>query len=143
MWFQEIAEELLLATKAARVTIRVEQDDGDFPVIAEAAIAGVRRIKGQDTHIREAVTFHELQRTLRLLVQDDVLTSPPVIPDIVTKYGVRAQMLAPIVLGGRLRAIISVHETRGPRKWMNEDIDLLTDATRRVEAKLRGETTWL
>jgi len=48
------------------------------------------------------------------------LTPPP--EALVRQYGVTAQMLAPIVRGRQLRAVISVHHTGGQRNWSRSDV---------------------
>jgi maleate isomerase len=140
--FQEILGELLKATDASRTTLRLDLPDrnaGLDVVAAEALASGVRSIK-DDTSIRNlrgtsTVRFLEEQR--RPLVQNDCLAddlAPP--PELIELYGVRAQMLAPIVREGRLASVISVHYVPGPRQWSAEDIAALGEAAERVQREL-------
>src|SRR5215208_2325652 len=139
---QEILEDLLRATDASRTTLRLDlsdQDAGLDAVVAEALAPGVRSIS-DDTSIRNlrgvsTVRFLEEQR--RVLVQNDCLAddlAPP--PELIELYGVRAQMLAPIVREDRLAGVISVHYVPGPRQWSAEDIAALREAAERVQQEL-------
>ena len=140
--FQEILEELLRSTGTSRTTLRLDLPDQDARldvVAAEALAPGVRAIK-DDTAIRNlrgtsTVGFLEEQR--RVLVQNDCLAddlAPP--PELIELYGVRAQMLAPIVREGRLAGVISVHYVTGPRQWSAEDVAALQQAAERVQREL-------
>ena len=140
--FQEIMEDLLRSTDASRTTLRLDlpdQYDGFDVVAAEALAPGVRSIS-DDTSIRNlrgtsTVRFLEEQR--RPLVQNDCLAddlAPPL--ELIELYGVRAQMLAPIVREGRLAGVISVHYVPGPRQWSAEDIAALREAAERVQREL-------
>lgn len=133
--------ELLAATGASRTTVRMRTPAGDFPVIAEARGAGVRSLTGETgIDLRAAPTFIALERDGEILVQDDLLTvdpAPP--PELVERYGARAQMLAPIRDGDAMVAFVSVHEGRGPRPWTDEDVAALRRAASDV-ASVLGST---
>jgi maleate isomerase len=51
-------------------------------------------------------------------------------------YGVKAQMLAPIVREDRLAGVISVHYIPGPRDWRAQDVAALKEAAERVQREL-------
>jgi maleate isomerase len=51
-------------------------------------------------------------------------------------YGVRAQMLAPVVQEGRMAGVISVHHVAGPRRWTHEDVAALQQAAERAQREL-------
>lgn len=53
---------------------------------------------------------------------------PPTPPEVIARYGVRAQMLAPVVRDGRCAGTLSVHETRAPRAWSAGDRAALAEA---------------
>ena len=139
---QEILEDLLRATDASRTTLRLDlsdQDAGLDAVVAEALAPGVRSIR-DDTSIRNlrgvsTVRFLEEQR--RVLVQNDCLAddlAPP--SELIEVYGVKAQMLAPIVREDRLVGVISVHYAPGPRDWSSENVAVLQEAVERVQRAL-------
>src|SRR5215210_2734452 len=140
--FQEILEDLLRATDASRTTLRLDLPDqgaGLDAVVAEALAPGVRSIR-DDTSIRNlrgvsTVRFLEEQR--RVLMQNDCLAddlAPP--SELIELYGVRAQMLAPIVREDRLAGVLSVHYAPGPRDWSSEDVAVLQEAVERVQREL-------
>ena len=138
MPLQAIVEELLNATKASRSTIRLDSSDALFPVVAEAFAPGTRSIADDDSiDIRRAATFTFLERELRILVQDDCLVgaNPPP-KELVDIYGVRAQMLAPIVCEANLAGIVSVHHAATPRGWAEQEIAALSRAAERAAAEL-------
>jgi GAF domain-containing protein len=71
------------------------------------------------------------------LIQDDCSTAevpPP--PELLEFYGVKAQMLAPIVGGSELIGLVSVHYTPSPRHWTAEDIAALDRAADEIELAL-------
>jgi maleate isomerase len=149
---QEILEDLLRATAASRTTLRLDlpdQDSGLDTVVAEALAPGVRSLK-DDTSIRNlrgASTVRFLEEHGRVLVQNDCLADDPAPPpELIEHYGVKAQMLAPIVREDRLEGVISVHYAPGPRDWSSEDVAVLQEAVERVRRELgtsqQGDRRW-
>ena len=140
--FQEILEDLLVSTGASRTTLRLDlpnHDAGLDEVVAEALAPGVRSTRGNTSirNLRDSppIRFLEEQRTP--LVQEDCSRADPAPPpELIELYGVRAQMLAPIVREGRLAGVISVHYVPGPRQWSAEDIAALREAAERVQREL-------
>jgi maleate isomerase len=144
--FQETMEGLLEATGASRTTLRLDlldEDAGLDAVAAEALAPGVHSIK-EDTSIsnlREVPTVRFLEEQRRLLVQNDCIGAEPASPpELVDVYGVRAQMLAPLVREDRLIGVISVHYVPGPRDWSAEDIAALQEAAEHVQRELGGRS---
>jgi maleate isomerase len=139
---QVIMEELLRATDASRATLRLDlpdQDSGLDTVVAEALAPGVRSLR-DDTLIRNlrgASTVRFLEEHGRVLVQNDCLADDPAPPsELIEHYGVKAQMLAPILREDRLEGLISVHYAPGPRDWSSEDVAVLKEAVERVRLAL-------
>ena len=126
--------DLLAATAAARTTLRLDTPGQVFPVVAEACAPGVRSIRdATEIDLRGAKTFQYLDREHAMLIQRDCLTDEPVAPqELIDLYGVRAQMLAPIVRDGRLVGIISVHHATTPRDWSEDEVGALRDTAARV-----------
>jgi maleate isomerase len=115
---------LLATTGASRVTLRLDVSGLDFfPVVAEACAPGIAPIRGDASiDLRGAPTFTTVAEQLQTVIQDDVRTAqPPTPPEVIARYGVRAQMLAPVVRDGRCAGTLSVHETTGPRAWTDAD----------------------
>lgn len=141
MTFQSILEELLAATTASRTTLRMDLADMGFhvdKVAAEAVAPGVRPIGGDSSlDQRSLPTVRFLEERHRILVQGDCLMADPAPPpELIELYGVRAQMLGPLVRGQRVIGWISVHYTAGPREWSEEDVSALRDAIERVQQEL-------
>jgi len=128
---QAAVERLLAATGASRVTLRLEDAGGEFPIVAEACAPGIRSLRGETgIDLRAGATFIALERDRLILLQEDLEHADPAPPpQLVRDYGARAQMLAPLVRGGRLCGIVSVHESSGPRRWRDEDVKALIAQT--------------
>jgi len=136
--FQEILEGLLESTAASRTTVRLDMPSKNLhldTVAAEALASGVRSLE-EDTSINnlsKVPTYEFVERERRILVQNDCLTADPAPPAaLIDLYGVKAQMLGPIMLDDRVIGIISVHYTLGPRKWTEKDVAALQNAVERV-----------
>jgi maleate isomerase len=138
---QLIIEELLEATQASRTTLRMDIPEQNCHVdaaVVEAAIPGTRSIK-VDTSLdqRRIPTVIFLEKNLCNLIQDDCINtevSPP--PELIQVYGVKAQMLGPIVWDNQLIGWVSVHYNPSTRHWNEEDIAALEDSKKRVTACL-------
>jgi GAF domain-containing protein len=145
--FDELIERLHRACGAGRTTLRLRSDAAFFPVVAEARADGVKSVAGVSAEsLEQAPTFRHLADALELLVQHDCLTSEvPTPAEVVELYGVKAQVLVPIVIEQELHGAISVHETRAPRRWTQEEIDLAVaaaaDVKRSLEASTRSEVS--
>jgi maleate isomerase len=106
----------------------------NFPAVAEALGEGVQPI-GQDASLdqRNAPTARWLMEHRQMLVQPDTATADPAPPQaLVDAYGVRAQVLSPIVESDAVTGWVSVHETRGRRQWTAHEIEAIRDATRAI-----------
>jgi maleate isomerase len=126
-------ERLLAVTGASRTTLRMQAQDGLYPVVGEARDEGV----GSPIDIRSAATFHALDRDRELLVQDDLSRADPPPPaELIEVYGARAQMLAPLERDGDLVGVISVHEAKGPRPWTDADRAALIAAADAIAGQL-------
>ena len=140
MAFQELMEELLERTNASRTTVRIDDEPGaEFPVKAEALAPGIESIAGDRTiGVRASATFEWVDRERRVLVQEDLLAADPApAPELIERYGGRAQMLAPVQRDGELVGLVSVHYAPGPRRWTDADIAAVDEIVRRVERELR------
>jgi maleate isomerase len=139
--FQEIVDDLLESTGAGRTTLRLDLPDlgGLDAVAAEAVAPGVQSMRDDASirNLRGVATVRYLEEQRRPLVQNDCLSddlAPP--KELVELYGVRAQMLAPVVHEGRLAGVISVHHVAGPRQWSTEDVAALQQAAERAQREL-------
>ena len=136
--YQAVIEELRRQTDATRTTLRLDTPGQVFPVVAEALGPGVRSIAGDSSiDLRAAATFKYLDTEQRNLVQEDCSAGDfPAPPELIEFYGVKAQMLAPLVRDGQLIGIISVHYAPSTREWTEDDVAALDDAARRVSDEL-------
>lgn len=137
---EPILEELLGATGGSRVTLRQDVfGDYAFPVTHEARAPGVSSLMEERTvDLRKQPVVQELLRG-RQVVHDDCRTGydDPAFQTMLETYGgLAAQVVTPIFVDGRLRAILSLHQLRTPRRWTQEEIDLASDAAERVRGLL-------
>jgi maleate isomerase len=132
--FQGILEGLLRETGASRTTLRLDQPGEDFPVVAEALSPGTRAIQGDArVAVRDSETFRFFERERRPLIVEDCRASDPPTPEALMEfYGVRAEMLAPLIDAGRIVGIVSVHYAPGPRQWTALEIAALDEASRSI-----------
>ena len=128
---QSIASDLLLASGASRVVCTIVADGG-WRFAAEAVQHGARQIRndGASTDVLLApIALQQLERERDIVVQDDVSQAvPPVTGALVERYGVRAQVLAPVFRDARLAGLLVVHHSPGPRKWAQGDVELVRKA---------------
>lgn len=137
---ERILEDLRDATAASRVTLRLDMPGAVFPVVGEALAPGIRSIRdATEIDLRAAPTFQYLEREQKLLVQHDCESGDyPAPPELVRLYGVKAQMLAPLVRDGRLAGIVSVHYVPATRRWSATDVTALEDTVAQIHCLLDG-----
>jgi GAF domain-containing protein len=135
-----IVSELLASTGASRVTLRRDVPGPDaFPVVEEALAPGVASLRGERTvHLPTQPVVLEVQAG-RQVVQDDCRTAfddPEFLRMLDVYGGLAAQIVTPVMVAGRLEAIVSVHQLGEPRCWTDGEIAAATDAARRVRELL-------
>jgi maleate isomerase len=140
--FRRIVNRVLDATKASRITLRLDWPEWGLhvdDVAVEARRPGVASLAGRTSiDQRRAATVRWLERELRPLVQDDCSESEHQPPrELVELYGVRAQMLAPLVRDGRLVGWVSVHEIGSTRGWTDDDVETLKRGAAAIDDALR------
>jgi pimeloyl-ACP methyl ester carboxylesterase len=116
------------------VTLRVDVPGKNFPALAEALGEEARPIRDDESlDQRNAPTARWLMEHKDLLVQPDCEAAvPPPPPALIAAYGVRAQVLSPVVEAGAVAGWVSVHETRGRRHWTAHEVDAIREATRAI-----------
>jgi maleate isomerase len=132
-----VCERLLAGTAADRVTVRLDLADLGLDVERPCAQATRQGIKPLEAAIpggqRNLDTITWLAEHRQPLVQPD-FSRPPHPPAALREaYGVKAQMLAPVIRGGTLTGWLSVHSTR-PRDWRQPDLASLREAETAVHA---------
>lgn len=133
---QTVVEELRAATGASRVTLRRDVPGGmAFPVVEEALAAGVGSLRDErSVHLPTQPVVLEVQRG-RQVVQDDcaqALEDPAFQRMLETYGGLAAQIVTPVLVDGRVEAILSVHQLGSPRRWTGAEIAAATAAAARV-----------
>ena len=132
--YQDVVDALRTELNASRVTLRLDTPGKNFPAVAEALDEGVLAIRGDDSlDQRNAPTARWLMEHKDLLVQPDCATAVPSPPaELIDAYGVRAQVLAPILEADDVVGWISVHETRGRRHWTAHELVAIREASRAI-----------
>jgi maleate isomerase len=143
-------ESLRIGTGADRATLRLDVPGMNFPCVAESCGSGVRAISADNSLDQAAAgTAQWIARTHRVLVQPDLSVADPAPPQaLLDTYGVRAQMLAPVVVAGELTGWISLHSGT-PRAWTPEQALAIEMAAVEFGGRLgalrggHGYTQWL
>jgi maleate isomerase len=138
--FDTLLLSLLAETGASRATLRL--DDATLglhsdDVVAEALAPGEASMRGAGgINHRAAETAQWLERHRALLVQND-FDSGPVAPERLRgHFGVKAQMLAPVIRADRLDGWVSLHEAKGKRDWRDADKAAIMEAAQAVVDEL-------
>jgi len=103
---------------ASRVTLRLDPGDRTFPIVSEALSKGVGSIKDDNSFdLTKAASSRYVLETRKILVQSDCASGPHRPPaGFMERYGVRAQILFPVVIDDVALGIVSVHHV-APRPW--------------------------
>lgn len=133
---EAILEELRSQTGASRVTLRQDLPGPyTFPVTHEALAPGVGSLREERTiDLRSQPVALEVASG-RQVVQDDCASAydDPAFHRMLEVYGaLAAQIVTPVVVGGRVRGIVSVHQLGTPRRWTEAEIDACDVATARL-----------
>lgn len=136
-----IVEDLRVATGASRTTIRgpLAGIGGSTALLAESCAPGVLSMTaGPAAAIVEADTYVYLRRELDVLVQPDCSVGPRPPETLTSFFGVRAQLLGPLVDERMVIGTVSVHQQGSTREWSPEDVAVLRTAVAHVMAHWRG-----
>jgi len=128
-----ILSDLLAATGASRTTIRLDIPQlniGVDDVYAEATAPGVASLKlDSSLNQRSLGTVQWLDQHKALLVQEDCINAEVPPPKaLMGVYGVKAQVLGPLVWRDELVGWISIHHIPGTREWSSGDLDAMRKA---------------
>lgn len=127
---QNVAKALLRRTSGSRVTVRLLDGAGNLQLVTEQRALGVHSIEsGPEMDPREHETYRHMQQNQETIVQNDCRVAeikPP--QSLIDYHHVLAQMLAPIVVEGKLRGAVSVHQQDHMRAWSEIDLDAISDA---------------
>jgi GAF domain-containing protein len=130
-----ILERLLAVTGASRVTLRQDVPGDVYPVTHEALADGTPPIEGVETPDmgRQPVVLEILRG--RQVVQEDceAASAEPHFRAMLELYGgLRAQIVTPVVLAGRVGAIVSVHQLGRTRRWTEDEIEAARRAAEEI-----------
>ena len=122
----DVLQRLLEQAGASRVTLRQDvPGDYAFPVTHEALGDGVGSLREERTvDLRTQPVVLELQEG-RQVVQDDCRAAydDEAFQRMLDAYGgLAAQIVTPVFDDGRLRAVVSLHQLGGPRRWSDDDV---------------------
>ncbi|WP_269495814.1 GAF domain-containing protein [Castellaniella sp. S9] len=136
-----ILAELLVATSASRTTIRLdipELNIGVDDVYAEATAPGVASLRlDSSLNQRSLATVQWLDRHRDLLIQEDCINAQVPPPKaLMGVYGVKAQVLGPLVWRNQLVGWISVHHLPDTRPWSDRDIEAMRAAMDKARSLL-------
>jgi maleate isomerase len=144
---QLILKNLLQLTNASRTTLRMdipEQNSSMDVALVEALAPGIDSIKSLSSLVQRklpTVIFMDEKRIN--LIQEDCANAEVSVPkDLIKVYGVKAQMLGPLVWEHELFGFISVHYIPSVRPWSHQEIAALDDAKERV-IKCLKQAQWL
>ncbi len=138
---EAILDELLARTGASRVTLRQDlPGERAFPVTHEALAPGAGSLRGERTiDLRGQPVALEVAAG-RQVVQDDCAAEfedDAAFHRMREVYGgLAAQVVTPVLVGGRVAGIVSVHDLRGPRHWTGDEIEACDAAAARVAEAL-------
>jgi maleate isomerase len=142
---EAILRGLLEETNASRTTLRIDLPQFGLNVNAPAAEAlapGVHSIKQQTSlDQRKAVAIKWLEKNRRVFVENDCLnTTPDVAPEkeVTGVYGIRSEMVAPVIRKDDLIGWVSVHNVRGPHQWTTSEIAAIEVACAKVRRELES-----
>jgi GAF domain-containing protein len=135
-----LLERLLLDVGASRVTLR-EDVPGDyaFPVTHEAIAEGVQSLREERTvDLRTQPVVRELGRGRQVVQANcrDAFDDPAFHAMLETYGGLAAQIVTPVLAGGRLAAILSLHQLGTPRSWTPEEVAACNQTAERVATLL-------
>ena len=141
-----LLDALRIDTDAGRTTVRIDDSRIGLhcdTVAAESLSEGVHSILTLNTlDQRNAAAVKWLDKNRRTFVMNDTLDpwDPEVAPEreVVEAYGIRSEMVAPVIKDGDVVAWVSVHYTRGPRVWTDAEIARIETACEGVRELLEG-----
>ena len=142
----DLLDALRTDTDAGRTTVRIDDSRIGLhcdTVAAESLSEGVHSILTLNTlDQRNAAAVKWLDKNRRTFVMNDTLDpwDPEVAPEreVVEAYGIRSEMVAPVIRHGDVVAWVSVHYTRGPRVWTDAEIARIEAACEGVREILEG-----
>lgn len=136
---QAVTDQLRADARADRTTLRIDLPDAACSVTTCAAESRGPTVKSIRTDAtlpqRDLDTVRWIEAHRRVLVQTDFSDVPRPPKELIDVYGVRAQMLAPVVYDDTMVGRLSVHSLT-ERPWSDQDQYALDTAARRIQELL-------
>jgi maleate isomerase len=141
---EEVLEKLRKDIGAGRATVRLDHQDLGINVnspAAESLAEGVHSIKSQSGLDQwNCAAIKWLIKNKRTFVMDDCMNpwDPEVAPErpVIETYGILSEMLTPVIKDGEMIGWVSVHYTKGPRKWTEMEIKRIESAADNIRSTL-------
>ncbi len=138
-----ILADLREAASASRTTIRLDIPEFNIhvdDVYAEALLPGVASLKlDSSLNQRSLATVLWLDEHRELLIQENCATADVPPPKaLMGVYGVKAQLLGPLVWHDRLVGWISIHHIPAVRRWSQQDINAMETALSKTRTLLEA-----
>lgn len=142
MSYSDVLEELLAELHASRVTLREDVEGPSyFPVTREALADNVASLKAEHSvDLRTQPVVLEVMRG-RQVVQNDCRSAfdDPKFHELLERYGgLAAQIVTPVMVGGELRAILSLHQLAAARRWTSGEALACREAARTLGDRMAG-----
>jgi maleate isomerase len=133
-------------TGGSRTTLRMDIPEHNCHVDrvnAESLAPGIPSLRPNMSLNQRAIpTVQHLEKTGVALIQPDTINAPVQPPKaLMSVYGVKAQMLLPLMVGKDVMAWISVHYVPSTREWTETEVSALHEAGQKVCMILR-ENGW-
>ncbi len=133
-------------TDAGRTTVRLDDCGVGFhvdTVAAESLSDGVHSILTLNSlDQKNAAAVKWLEKNRRTFVMDDTMNpwDHEVAPeqDVIDAYGIRSEMVSPVIKQEELIGWVSVHYTKGARVWTEAEIARIEAACDSVREVLEG-----
>jgi GAF domain-containing protein len=133
---RELLESLLRETRASRITLRRDVDgDATFPIVEEALASGVASLRAESSvDLRAQPVVREILAGRQVVQHDSAMAyDDAAFQAMLAAYGgLAAQVVTPVLVDGRLAAILSVHQLGTARHWSNHEIAAATDTAVRI-----------
>ena len=125
---QALVDRQLAAFEVGRCTLRLDDPRDPFAVAYEARREGVRTlIDDQEVSLAGQPVVETILGERRQVVQHDSRAAHDdrAFQQMLDSYGnMGAQIVTPVVIGGAVHGIISLHHLGGPRRWSDEETAL-------------------
>jgi GAF domain-containing protein len=139
---ERLLEELRAELGVQRATVRVDVPDDVFPVRFEVLAPGVASLRADTTDMARQPVPRVLAERGGQVVQEDAAAAFPGDSDFHEMRerfgGLRAQIVTGCYRDGRLLALLSVHDLRGPRSFGDGERGLCRAAATAIAGMLDG-----